>query len=77
MVDNMVNSVQQIQKLLNKFNLKLWVLINNDNNDDIFCKYISKNVYSSSMCFISQNKVYLLINDLDKDNVDYEYLNRI
>lgn len=70
----MVNSVQQIQKLLIKFNLKLWVLINNDNNDNIFCKYISKELYSSSMCFISQNKVYLLINDLDKDNLDYEYL---
>lgn len=70
----MVNNVQRIQKLLIKFNLKLWVLINNDNNDSIFCKYISKELYSSSMCFITQNKVYLLINDLDKDNINYDYL---
>ena len=70
----MVKNIQNIQKLLEKYNLKLWVLINKDNNDNIFCKYISKNIYTLSMCFISINKTYLLIHDLDKDNIDNEYL---
>lgn len=70
----MVSNIQNIQKLLNKYNLKLWVMINKDNGDDIFYKYISKNIYTLSMCFISLNKTYLLIHDLDKDNLDSEYL---
>ena len=70
----MVNNVQNIQKLLNKFNLKLWIMVNTNNSDRVFCKYISKNLATSSMCFISLDKVYLLINELDKDNVDHKHL---
>ncbi|MDF2865535.1 MAG: peptidase [Clostridia bacterium] len=72
--DCMVNNICNIQKLLVKYNLKLWVMINKDNSDNIFYKYISKNIYTLSMCFISTNKTYLLIHDLDKDNLDNEYL---
>lgn len=72
--NDMVNNIKNIQKLLTKYNLKLWVMINKDNSDNIFYKYISKNIYTLSMCFISLNKTYLLIHDLDKDNIDSEYL---
>ena len=70
----MVSNIQNIQKLLNKHNLKLWILINKDNSDNIFYKYISRTIYTLSMCFITPNKTYLLIHDLDKDNLDNEYL---
>lgn len=71
---NIVNNVKNVQKLLTKYNLKLWVMINKDNSDNIFYKYISKNIYTLSMCFVSVNKTYLLIHGLDKDNIDSEYL---
>ncbi len=71
---NMVNNIINIKNLIKKYNLKLWVMINKDNSDNIFYKYISKNIYTLSMCFISLNKTYLLIHDLDKDNIDNEYL---
>lgn len=66
----MVKSVQNIQSLLNKHNVKLWVMMNKENDDIVFSKCVSKSLASSSMCFISQNKVYVLVNELDKDNID-------
>ncbi|MDD2376419.1 MAG: M24 family metallopeptidase [Clostridia bacterium] len=72
----MVENIQNIQKLLSKYNLKLWILINKDNNDNIFYKYISKTIYTLSMCFITVNKTYLLIHDLDKYNIDNKYLEK-
>lgn len=76
MVRNMVNNIQDIQKLLIKYNIKLWVMSNKDNNDNIFSKYISTKIYTLSMCFISSNKIYLLIHGLDKGNLDNEYLKK-
>ncbi|MEG1705688.1 MAG: M24 family metallopeptidase [Clostridia bacterium] len=70
----MINDILKIQKLLKKNNLKCWVIINKNNKDNIFYKYISKDIYTLSMCFITLNNTYLLIHDLDKDNVNSEYL---
>lgn len=70
----MVDNILKIQKLLEKYKLKCWVIINKDNKDSVFYKYISKDIYTLSMCFISSNKTYLLIHDLDKDNIDYKNL---
>ena len=65
MIEN-INNIRSILSLLNK---KLWVLLNNSNSDYIFSKYISRKIYTLSMCFITPKKTYLLINDLDKDNI--------
>lgn len=67
-------NILKIQGLLKKFNVKLWMLINKDNNDDIFCTYISKNLYTKSYMFIFQNKAILLISHLDRNNKDVEEL---
>lgn len=72
----MIKKILEIQKLLEKHNNKLWIMINKDNADSIFTKYISKNIYTLSMCFISVNKAYILIHDMDKDNLDVQELNK-
>lgn len=65
-----MESVIKIQELLKKYKIKLWILVNKDNNDPIFYKYISKHLYTQSIMMIFQNKAMLLISDEDKDNKD-------
>ncbi len=67
-------NILKIQSLLKKYNTKLWILVNKDNNDKIFCKYISKNLYTKSIMFIFESKAMLLINIQDKDNMDVKEL---
>lgn len=63
-------NIAKIQELLRQDNKKLWVMYNNSRTDKYFSKYISNKVYTASYCFISLNKCYILVHDLDKDNVD-------
>ena len=65
----LVENVNRIQELLKKNNIKLWVMYNNLRTDKYFSKYISNKIYTASYCFISQTSCYILVHDLDKDNI--------
>ena len=65
----MKNSMELIQRLLEKYNKKVWVMYNSKNDDNIFCKYFTRNLATHTICIISKDKVYIVISSLDKDNV--------
>lgn len=54
---------------LRKNNVDLWVMYNRENKDRYFCKYISKNLSTATFAFITRYKIYLIVNELDKQNV--------
>ncbi|MEG2310640.1 MAG: M24 family metallopeptidase [Clostridia bacterium] len=64
-----------IMQALKKYNKQVWIMYNKDNNDKYFCKYISNNLSTNSICIISQTLSYLLIHNLDKENISYSLLN--
>ena len=61
--------LKKVQEVLKKYNKPLWVMYNVDNMDKYFCKYISRNLSTSSICIISQNDIYILVSSLDAENV--------
>ena len=61
--------MELIQRLLEKYNKKVWVMYNSKNDDNIFCKYFTRNLATHTICIISKDKVYIVISSLDKDNV--------
>lgn len=54
---------------LRKNNVDLWVMYNRENKDRYFCKYISKNLSTATFAFITRYKIYLVVNELDRQNV--------
>ena len=64
----MIDSINNIRKILEKLNENLWILLNSK-DDYIFNKYITNDIYNTAICFITKTKVYLLVNDLDKDKI--------
>ena len=52
----------KVQELLKKYNKKVWVLYNDDGSDKIFCRYFSNNLNSSTICFVTDTKIFLLVN---------------
>ena len=62
--------LKEIQDVIKKYNKKVWVLYNTENSDKYFCKYISRNLATNSICFISQDKIYILVSSLDGENVN-------
>ncbi len=70
----MRDNILKLQDALKKYNIKMWLIINKDNNDEIFCRYISKNLYTKSFLFVLQNKCILLIDSQDKNNKDIKEL---
>ena len=65
-------NIFKIQKLLKIYNKKLWIMYNNFRTDKYFSKYISDKIYTASYCFITQDSCYILVHDLDKDNIFYD-----
>lgn len=61
--------LKKVQEALKKYNKPVWVMYNFDNNDKYFCKYISRNLATSSICVISQTDIYVLVSSLDAENV--------
>ena len=51
--------MELIQRLLEKYNKKVWVMYNSENDDNIFCKYFTRNLATHTICIISKDKVYL------------------
>ena len=65
--------INRFCELLEKYNKKVWVMYNNSGKDKIFNKYIYSKFETSTICFLSKNKVYLVISSLDKDNITNEF----
>ena len=61
--------LRRIQEALVKYGKKVWVMYNVENLDKYFCKYISRNLSTSSICFISNKDIYILVSSLDAENV--------
>lgn len=68
MIENIIN----IQKQLKKNGIKLWLMYNHSSEDKYFSKYISSSASSSSYCLISPKACYILVHELDKDNIAKE-----
>ncbi|MEG2348560.1 MAG: M24 family metallopeptidase [Clostridia bacterium] len=60
-----------IQKLLNEKNEKLWVMYNTEGSDYFFKKYVSDKLDTATICFLSNDIVYILVSSLDKGNVEH------
>lgn len=61
--------INNICELLEKYNKKVWVMYNKEGNDKIFNKYVYSKFETSTICFLSKKKIYLVISSLDKDNI--------
>ena len=65
----MENNIEKLQKLMEKYNLKMWFLVNKDNNDPVFCKYVSKHLYTNSVLILLKSRAFLIIHEEDKNNI--------
>ena len=52
-------------------NVNLWIMYNHENNDEYFCKYISNMFGTASIAFVTPFKIYLIIHELDSNNVKF------
>lgn len=62
--------LKKVQNILKMFSKDVWILYNHENSDKYFCKLISENLSTSSICFITKKDIYILINELDSKNID-------
>lgn len=62
--------LEKAQNILKKFSKDVWVMYNHENSDKYFCKLISDNLSTSSICFIAKNQIYVLVNELDSKNIN-------
>ena len=67
--------INNVSELLEKYNKKVWVMYNKEGKDRLFNKYFNSKFETSTICFISKKKIYLVISSLDKDNITEELLN--
>ena len=67
--------INSLCELLKKYNKKVWVMYNNEGKDKIFNKYIYPKFETSTICFVSQKDVYIVVSSLDKDNITEELSN--
>ena len=44
--------LKKIQQAMSKYNKKVWVMHNVENLDTYFCKYVSRNLATNSICII-------------------------
>ena len=61
--------INRIQDNLKRYNKKIWVMYNKENSDKLFCKYFTKNLSTNTICIITEEKIYIIISSLDKDNI--------
>ena len=66
----MEDNIEKIQDLLKKYNLDLWFIVNKDNNDPIFYKYISKHLYTKSVLILLQNRAFIIVSKMDEPNIN-------
>lgn len=59
-----------IQRSIKDYDKKIWVMYNADSSDSFFCGYISNLLNTATLCIISSSEVYLIVHELDKENVE-------
>lgn len=62
--------LKKVQQTISKYNKKVWVMYNVENLDKYFCKYISRNLATNTICIISEKSIYILVSTLDAENVN-------
>lgn len=62
--------LSEITNLLKKYDKKVWIMINDGSADKLFSKYFFKGLDTKTICIVSQNKIYLIVSGLDKDNLE-------
>ena len=67
--------INSLCELLKKYNKKVWVMYNNEGKDKIFNKYIYPKFETSTICFVSQKDIYIVVSSLDKNNITEELSN--
>ena len=61
--------LSNITSLIQKYDAKMWVMINDDESDKIFTKYFSGDLFSRTICFVTKTNIYLIVCSLDADNL--------
>lgn len=61
--------LKHVNELMKKYHKKLWVLYQDKGSDEFFSKYFFKGLDTKTICLVSQDKIYLLVCSLDKDNI--------
>lgn len=61
--------IPRIQKLLEKYDKKAWIMLNTENLDKFFCRYITDQLSTYTICLIAKDEAYLLVNRLDEKNI--------
>lgn len=61
--------IDNIKEILKSNDIKVWVMYNNESSDKYFSKYIHSKFETSTICFLSTKKNYLVVSSLDKDNI--------
>ena len=67
-----ISNIINIQKIMKKRNIKMWIMYNKSHSDKFFEGFVSKKFVSNPYCVITQKKAFLVINELDKDNINKE-----
>ncbi len=55
-------------KTLKKYNKKVWIMLNIENSDHFFKNNITQDLSTYTICIITQNDTYMIINKLDENN---------
>lgn len=63
--------LDNIQNLLKKYNKKIWVMLNNENSDYFFKNNITDKLSSYTICIVTQERSYLIVNKLDEENINF------
>lgn len=61
--------IKLIQKSIKEYDKKVWIMYNSDSSDKFFCEYISNILNTATLCLITQSEMYLIVHELDKENV--------
>lgn len=68
----MLKEILNIQEKLKSTNISVWLMYNTENTDNYLTSYISPLLSVGSYCIISQKNTYILVHDLNKDNIPPE-----
>lgn len=66
----------KIGSILEKYNKSTWIMYNSDGCDKFFNKYISNSLNTKTFCIVTKSKTYIVVQDLDKDNLSFLSYNK-
>jgi len=68
--------LENIQNLLKKYDKKIWVMLNDENSDYFFKNNITDKLSTYTICIVTQEKSYFIVNKLDEENVNFINIDR-